>query len=219
MNQRARVLALALCGMTLAVAVAFVVVAIIDPNAGGPEGNVGTSGPSPHDTAAGGFVPYAVFSGIVFAAFAVVGCIVAARRPRNPIGWFLAVGGLLWSLGVLSSTLYWHLAFGRSDPPAAAEYLAAYLEPNFPPDPRAASEPGFDPAIKPPIDGAFVWLRRSRPDLVTVFADLGYQRSSRTDVGAKKWFDRVIGVRNLAGLARRIARRLRGHARASSSAA
>jgi glycosyl transferase family 25 len=102
---------------------------------------------------------------------------------------------------------------------AAAEYLTQYLEPDFPPDPRAASEPGFDPAIKPPIDGAFVWLRRSRPDLVTVFADLGYQRSSRTDVGAKKWFDRVIGVRNLAGLARRIARRLRGHAQASSSAA
>lgn len=102
---------------------------------------------------------------------------------------------------------------------AAAEYLAAYLEPNFPPDPRAASEPGFDPAIKPPIDGAFVWFRRSRPDLVTVFADLGYQRSSRTDVGAKKWFDRIIGVRDLAGLARRIARRLRGRARASSSTA
>jgi glycosyl transferase family 25 len=97
---------------------------------------------------------------------------------------------------------------------AAAEYLAAYLEPDFPPDPRAASEPGFDPAIKPPIDGAFVWLRRSRPYLVTVFADLGYQRSSRTDVGAQKWFDRIIGVRELVGLARRILRRLRGLASA-----
>ena len=119
-----RWVAWALCGLTVAVAVAFVVVAIIDPNAGGPEGNVGPSGPSPHDKAAGGYVPYAVFSGIVFAAFAVVGCIVAARRPRNPIGWFLGVGALLWSLGVLSSTVYWHMAFGRSDPPAAADYVA-----------------------------------------------------------------------------------------------
>ena len=97
---------------------------------------------------------------------------------------------------------------------AAAEYLTAYLEPDFPPDIRAASEPGFNPAIKPPIDGAFVWFRRSRPDLVTVFADLGFQRSSRTDVGAKKWFDRIIGVRELAGLARRIVRRLRNLAAA-----
>ena len=37
--------------MTLAIAVAFIVIAIIDPNAGGPEGNVGPSGPSPQDKA------------------------------------------------------------------------------------------------------------------------------------------------------------------------
>ena len=97
---------------------------------------------------------------------------------------------------------------------AAAEYLLDYLEPDFPPDPRAASEPSFNPAIKPPIDGAFVWFRRARPDLVTVFADLGYQRSSRTDVGAQKWFDRIIGVRDVVGLARRIRRRLRESASA-----
>jgi hypothetical protein len=117
-------LARALCGMTVALTVAFVVIAIIDPNAGGPEGNVGASGPSPHDKAAGGYVPYAVFSGIIFAAFAVVGGIVAARRPRNPIGWFLVVGALIWALGVLASGVYWHIAFGRSDPPASADYVA-----------------------------------------------------------------------------------------------
>ena len=81
-------------------------------------------GPARTDKASGGYVPYAVFSGIVFAAFAVVGGVVAARRPRNPIGWFLSVGALLWSLGVLSSSVYWHMAFGRSDPPAAADYVA-----------------------------------------------------------------------------------------------
>ena len=97
---------------------------------------------------------------------------------------------------------------------AAAEYLLDYLELDFPPDPRAASEPSFNPAIKPPIDGALVWFRRARPDLVTVFAELGYQRSSRTDVGAQKWFDRIIGVRDVVGLARRIRRRLRESASA-----
>ena len=92
---------------------------------------------------------------------------------------------------------------------AAADYLTAYLEPDFPPDPGAAMEPGFDPAVKPSIDGALVWFRRSRPDLVTVFAQLGFQRSSRTDVGEQKWFDRVPVVRGLVGLARRIMRRVR----------
>jgi hypothetical protein len=109
--------------MTVAVAVAFVVIAIIDPNAGGPE-HVSRSGPSPHDKADGGYVPYAVFSGFVFVAFAVIGTIVATRRSRNPVGWFLSVGALLWALGVLSSGLYWHIAFGRLDPPAAADYMA-----------------------------------------------------------------------------------------------
>jgi hypothetical protein len=121
---RSRWLALAMCGMTVTVVVAFVVVAVIDPNAGGPENAVSASGPSPHDKVASGYVPYAVFSGFVFAAFAVVGGVVAARRPRNPIGWLLSAGALLWTLGVLSSTVYWHMAFGRSDPPAAADYVA-----------------------------------------------------------------------------------------------
>ena len=49
---------------------------------------------------------------------------------------------------------------------------------------------------------------------MTVFAELGYQRSSRTDVGAQKWFDRIIGVRDVVGLARRIRRRLRESASA-----
>jgi len=102
---------------------AFVAIAVIDPNAGGPE-HVSRAGPSPHDEASGGFVPYAIFSGIVFAAFAVVGGAVAARRPRNPIGWLLSIGAFSWTLGVLASTVYWHIAFGRSDPPGAADYVA-----------------------------------------------------------------------------------------------
>ena len=116
-------LAWALCGFTVAVAVAIVVVAIADPNAGGPE-HVSPSGPTAHDTAAGGYVPYAVLTAIVFSAFAVVGAVVAARRPRNPVGWFFGAGALLWALAVLSSGVYWHVAFGRLHPPATADFIA-----------------------------------------------------------------------------------------------
>jgi hypothetical protein len=118
-----KVAAWGLCGLTLAATVANVVIAIVDPNAGGPE-HLSPSGPSPNDRATAGYVPYAILSGIVFSAFAAVGAVVAARRPRNPVGWCLGTGALLWSLGVIASTVYWHMAFGRSDPPAGAEWVA-----------------------------------------------------------------------------------------------
>jgi glycosyl transferase family 25 len=89
----------------------------------------------------------------------------------------------------------------------ASDYLKRYLAPDFPPDAQAARQSDFDPAIRPPIDGAFVWMRRAHPELLTAFAMLGVQRSSRTDIGDTRWFDRVPGLRNLAGLARRLRRR------------
>jgi hypothetical protein len=118
-----RLLAWALCGLTVTVAVAIAVLAVVDPNAGGPE-QVSPSGPTAQDKAEGGYVPYAVLTAIVFSAFALVGAIVAVRRPRNPVGWFFGAGAFLWALGVLSSGLYWHVAFGRPDPPMAADYVA-----------------------------------------------------------------------------------------------
>lgn len=90
---------------------------------------------------------------------------------------------------------------------AAAEYLPKLLDPEFPPDPLAAAEPGFNLAIRPPIDGALVWFRRAHPDLRTVFAMLGVQRSSRTDIGNQRWFDRIPGLSQLAEFARRVRRR------------
>jgi hypothetical protein len=116
-------LAWVICGLTVAAAVAVVVIAIADPNSAGPA-HVGASGPTAHDKPQGGYVPYAVLTAIVFSTFAVVGAVVAARRPRNAVGWLIAVAALLWTLAVLSNGVYWHMAFGRTDAPAAADFVA-----------------------------------------------------------------------------------------------
>jgi hypothetical protein len=125
-------LAWAVCALTVAVALASLVLAIVDPNVGGPA-HVRASGPTPQDKPEGGYVPYAAFSALVFSAFALVGAIVAARRPRNPIGWLFEAGALLWSLGVLASGVYWHMAFGRAHPPAASDYVAWFGSWSFEP--------------------------------------------------------------------------------------
>lgn len=99
------------------------------------------------------------------------------------------------------------MGFSSRAAATAASYLSEYLQPGFEPDPRAAAQPDFNPAIRPPIDGALVWFRRANPQLRTVFAMLGVQRSSRTDIGDQRWFDKVVGLRVLAGFARRILKR------------
>ena len=116
-------LAWALCGVTLAVALGGLVLAIADPNTAGPA-HASPSGPTVHDTPAGDYVPYAALTAIVFSTFAVVSAVVAARRPRNPVGWLIGAGSFLWALAVLANSVYWHIAFGRPDPPAAADYVA-----------------------------------------------------------------------------------------------
>ena len=64
----------------------------------------------------------------------------------------------------------------------------------------------FNPQIRPPIDGAYVWFRRYNPDLKTEFASVACQRSSATDVGDRRWFDNYPVTRSIA----RYLRRLRG---------
>jgi hypothetical protein len=113
----------AICGLTVAAAVAVVVLTIADPNTAGPT-HTSPSGPTAHDKPQRGYLPFAVLTAIVFSTFVVVGAVVAARRPRNAVGWLIAVGALLWTLAVLSNGVYWHLAFGRPDAPAAADLVA-----------------------------------------------------------------------------------------------
>lgn len=86
----------------------------------------------------------------------------------------------------------------------AAKYLEALLDPAFPPEPSAAKIPGFDPAIRPPIDGALVWFRRLHPELRTEFAMLSKQRSSRTDIGNLSLIDKLPISRWIAGTLRTV---------------
>lgn len=76
-------------------------------------------------------------------------------------------------------------------------------------DPAARFDPAivrsdFDPRIRPPIDGAYIWFRRYNPDVQTEFKLLANQRASASDIAARKWFDRTPIVRTLAHKARRV---------------
>jgi len=117
------VLAWALCAVTLAVLVAAVVLAIADPGSGGPD-DANPAGPTTRDETGSGYVAFTVLEAIAFLAFALVGAAVAARRPRNPVGWLFGAAALSWGLGVLANGLYWHFAFGRPDYPATADLFA-----------------------------------------------------------------------------------------------
>ncbi len=81
---------------------------------------------------------------------------------------------------------------------ALADYLEGQLE-------RPAGDPQGGPMH---VDGAYCWFRRRHPEYRTLLAvpELGYQRLSRTDVHALRWYDRSIGVRNVVSLARRFRR-------------
>ncbi|WP_205480820.1 hypothetical protein [Sphingomonas arenae] len=90
----------------------------------------------------------------------------------------------------------------------AAAYLRSLLDLSTSPDPKAAAQPGFNPSMRPPIDGACVWFRRAHPELTTVFHLVANQRSSRSDIAPPRFYDRVWGLRSLTALARSLKRQL-----------
>ncbi len=97
----------------MSLAVARIVLAIADPASSDPSSN----GPR-------GWPAGAVFEGLILAAIAVVGAVVASRQPRNPIGWILS--GIAFFLGVLmfSAHLFWALALGTAQPSDSALFVA-----------------------------------------------------------------------------------------------
>lgn len=94
---------------------------------------------------------------------------------------------------------------------AALEKLVPFLRSLLDLDTRidpAIVRSKFDPSIRPPIDGAYVWFRRYHPEFRTEFAMLADQRPSASDVAERQWFDRLPVVRTLANRARRVRQRL-----------
>ena len=83
-------------------------------------------------------------------------------------------------------------------------YLAEYTKLDFATDPIASTEVGYDPNIRPPIDGAYVWFRRANPELVTRFAFLTYQRASRSDCTPAGRLDRIPVIRDIVEFGRRV---------------
>jgi glycosyl transferase, family 25 len=68
---------------------------------------------------------------------------------------------------------------------------------------RSAGDPLGGPMH---VDGAYSWFRRAYPHYQTVIAhpEIGYQRASRTDIHALRWFDKLAGVRSAVDFVRRL---------------
>lgn len=98
------------------------------------------------------------------------------------------------------------MGFSAKAAKMAADYLEGLLDPSFPADATAMTEPMFNPNIRPPVDGAYIWFRRAHPELKTVFKQLAVQRSSRSDITPRHVFDRIWGVKHLADFARSVVR-------------
>lgn len=63
------------------------------------------------------------------------------------------------------------------------------------------------------IDAAYTTFRAQHPEVITLVANpnLGWQRSSRSDIHASRWFDRTPGFRELVNWLRAGRGKLRGH--------
>ncbi len=85
------------------------------------------------------------------------------------------------------------------------ERAAAYLQ-------AMLARPGGHPDGGPMhVDGAYSWFRRQHPEMLTLIAvpELGYQRSSKTDIHPLSWIDRTPLLRDAANLARKLKNHLR----------
>lgn len=84
---------------------------------------------------------------------------------------------------------------------AASEFLSTLLT-------RRSNDPRGGPMH---VDGAYSWMRRAHPELICRLAvpQLGYQRRSRTDIYALRWFDRVPVVKTAVASTRALSNVLR----------
>ena len=125
-ERRAALVAWSVFAVTAALVLTSTVLAIADPKSAGPV-DLGPSGPTVHDRVSEVDVPFALVQAIVFLAFALVGAVVGARRPRNAVGWLFGVAALFFALGEVANALYWQIAFGDPHSSAAADLLAWFM--------------------------------------------------------------------------------------------
>ena len=107
-----RCLAWGACAVTTALAIACVVLAIIEP-----EVPPGTSG-------GGDGVALSALGALMLTSLALVGAVVATRQPRNAVGWLLGLIPLSFGLLFFGNSLYWQLALPAGADPRAAVYAA-----------------------------------------------------------------------------------------------
>lgn len=88
------------------------------------------------------------------------------------------------------------IAFNKSSITKVREYLDKMMH-----------RPGGDSLGGPMhVDGAYSWFRRENAETITVLAtpELGYQRSSRTDIHDLSWKDTTPLIRNIVMMLRKI---------------
>jgi len=63
------------------------------------------------------------------------------------------------------------------------------------------------------VDGAYGWYRNASPGKATFLAvpQLGYQRSSKTDIHSHRWFDRLLGARQVMRWLRKLRNSAKRH--------
>jgi glycosyl transferase family 25 len=128
-------------------------------------------------------------------------CVLSSRTYRVPEGTDIFYGSHDTDSNVMIGAHC--MGFSARAAKLAACYLSGLLDGSVPPDAKAMSEPGYDPNILPPIDGAYVWFRRAHPELKAAFAKVSYQRSSRSDCTPGR-FDNLPAIRSLVSVGRRI---------------
>jgi hypothetical protein len=110
-----RVLAWSACGLTVAIAAARLVLAVVDPASSDSDSATGVPG---------GGIPVAAFEALVLTSFGVIGAVVAVRQPRNAVGWILCAISVSLGLLILGSHVYWSLAFAHPGGSDAADFVA-----------------------------------------------------------------------------------------------
>ena len=82
-------------------------------------------------------------------------------------------------------------------------FLQSLLDLRTPIDPKKVRS-NYNPSVRPPIDGAYVWFRRCYPEYKTQFLHLAHYRISATNIGEQRWFDQLPILRGMANKARRL---------------